>query len=99
LYETRTGCVSYWNYQRIKEGMSVEEVESLMGSPANPPPTVWSYGDYTPPGAPPGCKACVWGDEFFGWQDPPESYLGDQNIVIGCSNGKVISKAYRAPSF
>jgi hypothetical protein len=31
LHETRTGCFSYSNYERIRVGMSLEEVEWLLG--------------------------------------------------------------------
>jgi hypothetical protein len=89
------GCLSYFNFYRISEGMTREQVQALLGS-AGQEVSSDSIPGYAPsvhlPGAPPGWTGVVWGDSFVEWRGEGPT------IIIGFEHGKVTSKYYWQPS-
>ena len=81
----RPGVFSYFNYCIIFPGMTLTQVEALLGKP----------GREIPPHEVPGtsAKAFVSGDRVFRWED------GNRVIFISLKNGVVYEKYYREPSF
>jgi hypothetical protein len=81
------GTVSYGNYLRIRNGMTLDEVERILGpgKEIDQPPFI---GDYS---RPPGqyARAAVEGDEFYRWQ------AGYDSVTIGFRSGKVCDKYYK----
>jgi hypothetical protein len=71
-------------YERIQVGMSLAEVEELVGSAGKKAPL-----DEVPqcelPGAPPGWHHVVWGDEYYHW-------WRKMPLWIGLQDGRVVSK-------
>jgi hypothetical protein len=97
-YQDRIGCVSRLNFDRIEEGMSLEEVEALLGSPgeelATIPHTIDladadDYGRGRERNLVPGQKCFLWNDSHL-------------KIWVGFAKGRVAGKelsAYAVPEY
>lgn len=94
------------DYQRITNGMELNQVEAIMGGPGQEIPSNRMPGFSRPrSGAPPGWLGVVWGERCFEWRishyqpgrPPPvlwPRYEGTETIYIGITDGKVVSKYY-----
>jgi hypothetical protein len=96
MWSCRPGCFSHPNYERIRVGMGVGEVDRLLGGagavvrPEEVPTYPEAYG--LKPGAPAGWYGVVWGDEFREWWED------ERHIMVGLKDGRVVSKWYWEPS-
>lgn len=87
------GCISHANYERIRAGMSREQVVELLGSPGEVSKSIPHWPPYIhEPGYPPGWTGVVWGDTFVHWQE------GHRDIYVGFAGGRVTSEWYKEPS-
>jgi hypothetical protein len=85
-YVNRPGRLCYRNYERIWIGMTLTQVEGLLGGPGEEiRREALPKSDHTEP---------VTGDKFFRWQ---ESAIGKKGIV-GLKDDKVCDKWYWEPS-
>ncbi|WP_439626239.1 hypothetical protein [Gemmata sp.] len=102
----RPGCYSGRNYERIEKGMTLEQVEALLGKPGEEVPD-YEIPRGRPRGEPPDptfggdvpgswCGG-VWGDPVYRWWKT-RPYVGAAQILVGVSGGRVISK-YRVEHF
>ena len=82
------GEVSWCNYKKIERGMTLEEVEVLIGRGEK-------IERLSVPETPDG--PVVTGETFFEWKETPREF-GGTRIVIGFVKGKVIAKSYWEPS-
>jgi hypothetical protein len=79
--------------ERIRIGMSREQVDELLGSHGEVTKNILGFPPYAHvPGAPPGWNGCVWGDTFVLWE------FGSAEIFVGFSEGRVTSKYFNMPS-
>ena len=91
----RIGMSSYANYERIQPGMTLSEVEKLLGGPGteklqNQLPQVV---DWTVPlGSPNRLKTVVSGDQYFRWKND------DEEAIVSLRRGVVSEKWYYKPS-
>lgn len=89
----RPGIFSSVNYERIRPGMTLAEVEQLLGEPGMP----LSEQELPQVGYGPGPgKAPVNGDRYFQWKEAPEGF--GRYILISLRNGVVADKYYWQPS-
>jgi hypothetical protein len=96
LWFTRTGTFSQANYERIRPGMSLAEVERLLGGPGTetleghlPGVVDWSV----PVDHPKRVKAVVSGEQYLRWEDGHGS-----EVIISLRGGVVAEKWYWEPS-
>ncbi len=77
----RAGVPSHHDFDRVREGMSLQEVEELLGpgNEARGPGWRWS---------PTGGEPIVGGNRFFRWC-PRDGF-----ITIGMKDGRVVNKDY-----
>jgi hypothetical protein len=95
LWSNRTGTFSYANFERISPGMSLVDVEDLLGSHGNeiPEPELPSIVDWgVPVGHPRRIKPVVTGDRYIRWVE------GSSYIIISMRGGMVAEKWYWEPS-
>jgi hypothetical protein len=89
---TRVGTVSYANYERIQPGMSLAEVDRLVGAPGTEIPETELPGvvDWSVPvDHPKRVKAVVSGERYFRWEDG-----SGPEIIISLRGGVVAEKWY-----
>jgi hypothetical protein len=82
VWDDRTGRITHANYERIRPGMALAEVERLLGGPGTemPESEVPRYGS----------KPAVTGDRFFRWEG---NYNG-RIIIVSLRNDVVAEKDY-----
>src|SRR5262245_21134906 len=95
--KNQSGFFSYRNYERIKEGMDLDQVQTLLGAPGeeisfDQIPGVPPHSKL--PKAPEGWLGVVWGERCFRWWDGERRGLGDPHILVGVSGGRVVSKYF-----
>lgn len=87
--------VSWANYERIRPGMMVEEVERLMGAPGsevtvtNGLPQVVDHG--VPLGDPKRIKPVVSGERYLKWNLAEN----DRTVIVSLQGGVVAEKWFR----
>jgi hypothetical protein len=90
----RVGKFSYANYERIQVGMTLTEVERLLGAPGEEIDesfvALTNVGDKK-------TKRVVSGDKYYKWFKDKADVLGAW-IVISLKNGLVAEKYYWEPS-
>ncbi len=95
IWQTQPERALGQNCERIRVGMSREEVAALFGSPGEEigADQMPGYPPYAhDPAAPPGWNGVVWGDTFVVW------HAGQATVFVGFSNGRVTSKCFLMPS-
>src|SRR4051794_8889707 len=85
LTEFKPDRVSWRNYERINQGMTLAEVEALVGGPGQEIHSVPTY---------PGYKPVVTGDRFFRW----EGDVNSRRVIVGLRDGRVCDKWFREDS-
>jgi hypothetical protein len=93
-YLHRPGRFCYRNYERIRVGMTLPEVEALLGGPGREiaREDLPQSRDFGPPVPHKWSKPVLIGERFFGWL-APEQFKGG-GIIVGLKNGRVIDKWY-----
>jgi hypothetical protein len=95
------GVVGRCNYNRIENGMTLEEVTALLG-PGDEVSGVPIYVDHSEPDREKRFKPVVTGERCFqwpkGWSMYSISDLGAVRIIIGLKDGKVCDKWIYEPS-
>ena len=93
-YLHRPGRFCCRNYERIRVGMPLAEVEALLGAPGQEiaPEDFPLSPDFSQPVPWKQPKPVVNGDRFFRWV-APENYNGGA-IIVGIKNGTVCDKWY-----
>lgn len=96
VWFNREGTFSHANYERIRPGMSLADVERLVGAPGAetfegqlPGVVDWSV----PVDHPKRVKAVVAGEQYFRWDDG-----NGAEIIISLRGGVVAEKWYWEPS-
>lgn len=88
IYADRTVCVSEANYKRISTGMTMADVESLLGGPGQEilPDEVWLGPPFERPAGGTGIpKQSQPGERHYRWVTPGR----DMAVVTGMVNGRV----------
>lgn len=95
-YVNRPGRLCYRNYERIQVGMSLVEVEALLGGTGEEirRETLPGSPDYNEPVLSKRVKPVVTGDKFFRWYESP---IG-KKVIVGLKDDKVCDKWYWEPS-
>jgi hypothetical protein len=96
-----TGKFSRGNYLRIQAGMSLEEVESLLGGPGKEitEAEVTQVVDWdVPVDSPRRLKPVISGERLYKWREHPEIPFGGSYILISVVGGKVKEKFFWEPS-
>jgi hypothetical protein len=88
LWETRRGCFSYTNYQRIDIGMTLGQVHSLLGTTGEVIEV--KYVPFQKRSD--GIARVVQGESYWKWGNP------NGYIYLGVTDGRVTGKYYSEPS-
>jgi hypothetical protein len=89
------GCISYFNFDRIENGMELTRVQGLLGAPGeettfNEIPRGPAFVTF--PGAPDSRRGVVWGERCYRWTEERRRLGCERTIYVGISNGRVTSK-------
>ena len=84
-------CFSYFNFDRIEEGMKLERVQELLGTDGEEIlltqiPYVPPYDKFPEPLA--RWHGVVWGERCYCWTEKS----GDRTIYVGVTDGRIVSK-------
>jgi hypothetical protein len=86
--DIRPGRYSRWNYEKIRDGMTLREVEALLGGPGEDA-SRYAWYSYKPN------TLSESGDKYRGWRPPS----GSGGIVVGFDReGRVCGKSMFEPS-
>ena len=95
LWFNRTGVFSYANFDRIRPGIRVAEVELLLGGPGTemPEPELPGIVDWSVPvDHPKRVKAVVTGERYIRWKQ------GESYVIVSLRDEVVAEKWYYEPS-
>ncbi len=90
------GQFSHCNFQKIAAGMTLREVEAILGSPGievreSELPGIVDWD--APVDSPKRIKPVIAGEKYYRWED------GARYILVSLNNGAVREKNYWEPSF
>jgi hypothetical protein len=92
---------SYLNYLRIRAGMSLNDVNTLLGRPGSEirRSEVTQVVDWSEPlDSPKRLRPTIDGEKFYKWKEFPDGVFGGAYIIISTVGDKVNQKEYWAPS-
>jgi hypothetical protein len=93
----QNGTVSYHNYIKIREGMTLGEVEAILGPGVEIPKSrLPETPDFTEPDPEKRSKPVVTGEQISRWSKG--RIPGETEIIIGFKDGRVCDKWFWEPS-